>query len=73
MHIPKLCVTLQKNNKETARKIHELSPVQAQTGPAVRYDRNVIGKHLEMLADENTMHELYKSISESIHSLHKGQ
>ena len=58
---------------ETARKIHELSPMQAQTGPAVRYDRNVIDKHLEMLADENTLHELYKSISESIHSLHKGQ
>lgn len=58
---------------ETARKIHELSPMQAQTGPAVRYDINVIDKHMEMLAEEKTLHELYKSISESIHSLHKGQ
>ena len=25
---------------ETARKVHELEPKQAQTGPAVRYDEN---------------------------------
>ena len=27
---------------ETARKVHELAPRDAQTGPAVRYDENVI-------------------------------
>lgn len=52
---------------ETARKVHELEPHLAQTGPAVRYDENVIGEHLQMLAGEPPMQELYKLISESIH------
>ena len=54
---------------ETARKVHELEPRAAQTGPAVRYDGNVIDGHLRMLADEPEMQELYRKISESIHSL----
>ena len=52
---------------ETARKVHELEPRLAQTGPAVRYDGNVIGEHLQMLVGEPQMQELYKLISESIH------
>lgn len=54
---------------ETAHKVHELEPKLAQTGPAVRYDENVINKHLKMLADEPEMQELYKLISQSIHRL----
>lgn len=54
---------------ETARKVHEISPVEAQTGPAVRYDENVINKHLAMLADEPGMQELYEKISKSIYDL----
>lgn len=52
---------------ETARKVHELAPKDAQTGPAVRYDKNVIDKHLDMLADEPDMQKLYELISRSIH------
>lgn len=52
---------------ETASKVHTLAPLQAQTGPAVRYDEKVINKHLEMLADEPEVQELYRLISESIH------
>ena len=37
---------------ETARKVHELQPKDAQTGPAIRYDVNVINSHMEMLADK---------------------
>jgi predicted short-subunit dehydrogenase-like oxidoreductase (DUF2520 family) len=51
---------------ETTMKIHEMRPRQAQTGPAIRYDRNVIDKHLSMLSDEKRR-ELYKMISDSIH------
>ena len=51
---------------ETARKVHELKPEDAQTGPAVRYDENVINRHLSMLADEPEMQELYGKISKSI-------
>lgn len=52
---------------ETANKVHEMEPRVAQTGPAVRYDENVINRHLEMLADEPHMQEVYRLISESIH------
>ena len=54
---------------ETARKVHELEPLAAQTGPAVRYDDNVIDEHLRMLADEPEMQQLYREISENIHRL----
>lgn len=52
---------------ETARKVHELEPCLAQTGPAIRYDENVINNHLQMLSDKPGMQELYRLISESIH------
>lgn len=54
---------------ETAGKVHKLPPAEAQTGPATRYDVNVINKHLAMLADEPAMQELYEKISKSIHEL----
>lgn len=52
---------------ETARKVHELEPKEAQTGPAVRYDENVIANHLAMLSDEPEVQRLYELISRSIH------
>lgn len=55
---------------ETARKVHELPPHRAQTGPAVRYDENVMSAHLAMLADEPRMADLYRLLSESIHKRH---
>ena len=56
---------------ETARKVHELPPCDAQTGPAVRYDENVINKHLSMLADSQALQEIYKLMSKSIHEHHQ--
>lgn len=56
---------------ETTRKIHEFPPKEAQTGPAVRYDKNVINKHLELLSDEPDMQQLYKELSQSIHRINK--
>ena len=38
----------------------------AQTGPAIRYDENVINKHLAMLGDSD-MRSIYRLISQSIH------
>lgn len=52
---------------ETARKAHVLSPVEGQTGPARRYDGNVIGSHLDMLADEPELAEIYRLVSRNIH------
>jgi predicted short-subunit dehydrogenase-like oxidoreductase (DUF2520 family) len=55
---------------ETARKVHELSPKDAQTGPAIRYDENVINKHLSLLANGNQK-LLYELLSKNIHETNK--
>ncbi len=55
--------------EETEKKVHLLSPREAQTGPAVRYDENIINKHLDLLSDEPEMREIYQLISKSIHKL----
>ena len=51
--------------KETVNKIHKLDPINAQTGPARRNDKNIMKMHLEMLDDKNTI-SLYKTISDMI-------
>lgn len=53
---------------ETARKVHALSPEDAQTGPAVRRDGNVMAAHLELLKDEPDKEKIYRMLSESIHA-----
>ena len=51
---------------ETARKVHQLHPHDAQTGPAVRYDQNVIERQMAMIDDEKTR-QIYELLSKSIH------
>ena len=51
---------------ETARKVHQLSPHDAQTGPAVRYDRNVMERQMALIDDEN-IRQIYEILSKSIH------
>lgn len=51
---------------ETAAKIHTLTPSEAQTGPAVRYDENVMNNHLAMLSDPD-MQSIYRLMSQHIH------
>lgn len=55
---------------ETASKIHSLSPQEAQTGPAIRYDENVINKHIELIKDVD-LKEIYTLISKNIHKTNK--
>lgn len=53
---------------ETTRKVHALSPVKAQTGPARRYDENVIQRHLDILKEEDPLAaEIYRLLSQHIH------
>lgn len=52
--------------EEIASKAMHISPQKAQTGPAVRGDRRIIEKHLELLTDKPDLQELYRLISESI-------
>ncbi len=55
--------------KETARKLDELTPYLAQTGPAVRNDTKTIKKHLQLLT--NTQHKaIYKLLTQSIQETH---
>lgn len=55
--------------EETEAKIHEMHPYDAQTGPAVRFDTNVIAKHLELLNDPD-LQSVYELISNHIHKTH---
>lgn len=54
--------------EETTNKIKVLSPQKAQTGPAIRYDLNIINKHLDLIEDER-IKEIYKLLSENIHRM----
>jgi hypothetical protein len=54
---------------ETARKVHEMPPQKAQTGPAIRYDKTIIDKHLKMI-DNPLTKEIYEKISNSIYNGH---
>ena len=51
--------------KETAEKINQLSPKDAQTGPAKRNDVETINSHLAFLSDENQKN-IYKILTHSI-------
>jgi predicted short-subunit dehydrogenase-like oxidoreductase (DUF2520 family) len=54
--------------KETASKIEQLSPEEAQTGPAIRNDRKTIEGHLGLL-DKNQKN-IYELLTASINNLH---
>lgn len=56
---------------ETARKVHELTPHDAQTGPAVRYDENVIRAQAALLKGNPLLRDLYDRMSISIHKLNQ--
>jgi predicted short-subunit dehydrogenase-like oxidoreductase (DUF2520 family) len=51
---------------ETAKKVQEMEPKMAQTGPAVRFDENIINAHLHELNDFGDYQQLYMSVSKSI-------
>ncbi|MEN8817798.1 MAG: Rossmann-like and DUF2520 domain-containing protein [Nonlabens sp.] len=54
--------------QETLEKALDITPENAQTGPAVRNDRKTIDKHLKMLHKEDQ--EMYRSITKSIQKTH---
>ncbi|WP_027450065.1 Rossmann-like and DUF2520 domain-containing protein [Xylanibacter brevis] len=56
---------------ETAQKVNTMNPVEAQTGPAVRYDVNVIEAQNALLADAPDVQKIYELMSKSIHLLAK--
>ena len=51
--------------RQTVRKVGEMTPSEAQTGPAARHDFNVMQKQMESLEDER-LREIYRLMSEVI-------
>lgn len=54
---------------EIADKVRSMSPKEAQTGPALRYDSNVIGKQEKLLAGNTRIRGIYNLMSDSIHAV----
>lgn len=52
---------------ETARKVHELHPQDAQTGPAVRHDEKVMAMQHELLDPHPNIQKIYDMLSQSIY------
>ncbi|PWH81585.1 Rossmann-like and DUF2520 domain-containing protein [Brumimicrobium oceani] len=52
--------------RETINKLDELTPIEAQTGPAVRGDKKIIEKHINALSNPETK-QVYRLLSELIH------
>lgn len=58
---------------ETAAKVHTLTPREAQTGPAVRGDHQVMQAHLERLSSMPELQHLYEQMSRMIVTTHNSQ
>lgn len=56
---------------ETARKVYELSPCEAQTGPAIRYDENIIEAQMQLMNDNPKAQKIYELMAKSIHEKSK--
>jgi predicted short-subunit dehydrogenase-like oxidoreductase (DUF2520 family) len=57
--------------KETVEKVNNLSPIEAQTGPAVRNDVGIINKHIEMInnTDLKVLYQLLSNIIQKQHTI----
>lgn len=51
---------------ETSRKVHDMPPRQAQTGPAARNDTDVMHRHIDQLASNSDLQVLYRLLSDYI-------
>ena len=54
---------------ETAGRLADLSPKNAQTGPAIRHDKETIEKHIMLLKKHPQLQKLYIQFTESIQKL----
>ncbi|NDW18057.1 DUF2520 domain-containing protein [Dysgonomonas sp. 216] len=55
---------------ETLAKIHQMSPREAQTGPAIRFDTEVMDKHIALI-DSDLRRSIYKLVSKDINESNK--
>ena len=57
--------------EETLRKVSNVSPHDAQTGPARRHDTKVVDSHLQLLANHPDYQTIYNLLSSSISTLYQ--
>lgn len=55
--------------EETALRVKNISPKLAQTGPAVRHDKETLQKHIDLLKDHPHLKTIYVEMTESIQQL----
>ena len=55
--------------KETIAKLDVMSPIDAQTGPAVRWDESAMEAHRQLLVSQPRTRAVYDQLSMSIHLL----
>ncbi len=55
--------------EETAGRIKDIAPKAAQTGPAIRHDKETIEKHLALLQNHPQLKNIYLLMTESIQQL----
>lgn len=55
--------------KETFDKVMKFPAMQSQTGPAVRNDKNIVNKHLDLLTSSDNYKTIYEVVSKSIWDL----
>jgi predicted short-subunit dehydrogenase-like oxidoreductase (DUF2520 family) len=61
---------LQPLMEETVHRLRHVSPVEAQTGPAIRDDHNTIDKHLALLEKYPALLRLYTLFTREIQERH---
>jgi predicted short-subunit dehydrogenase-like oxidoreductase (DUF2520 family) len=54
-------------------KLSSVNPLNAQTGPAVRGDFEVLNSHLKMCSDDNDLKDIYRLISSRINPSFKNE
>ena len=56
--------------EETTAKAHAMHPFDAQTGPALRNDTEILSKHLSLI-DDKELRDIYKMLSKHIQKTHR--
>jgi hypothetical protein len=52
--------------EETATRIKDISPAQAQTGPAIRHDDETIQKHLSLLNNHPQLKRFMRCLQKAL-------
>jgi predicted short-subunit dehydrogenase-like oxidoreductase (DUF2520 family) len=56
--------------KETVEKAIDINPEKAQTGPAIRNNKEILDKQVQMLQENPEWQKIYTFVSESINKFH---